>query len=99
MSDIKEIKREIRELKKLKLKCQPGSKERLDLGHRIKELRGKIIPVEIEPGKEKLIEEIYTLDPLIKKMEMDLNKFTIKELEYHIKKLNSRVLDKARKIC
>jgi uncharacterized protein with von Willebrand factor type A (vWA) domain len=92
MTDIKEIKRAIRELKKLKLKCRPGSSERLDLEHRIKELKIKLIPVEIEPGKDKLIQEIYILDPLILKMEMDLNKFTIKELEYHIKKLKTRGL-------
>jgi len=95
MSEIKEIKRGIRELKKLKLKCRPGSPERLELEHRIKELKGDILKAGIvEPGKEKLIEEIYILDPLIKVMAMDLNKFTIKELEYHIKKLKANPLTK-----
>lgn len=93
MSEIKLIKQQIKQLTKLKRKCQPGSKERLDLGHKIKELKADILKAGIvEPGKEKLIKEIYILDPLILKMEMDLNKFTIKELEYHIKKLKSRGL-------
>lgn len=95
MSEIKVIKQEIRQLLKLKRKCQPGSPERLDLGHRIKELKEDILKAGIvEPGKEKLIEEIYILDPLIKVMAMDLNKFTIKELEYHIKKLKAPGLTK-----
>jgi hypothetical protein len=83
----KEIKAEIRRLKKLKLQCRPGSAERLDLGHKIKDLKKQKVKItEVEPGKEKLIAEIKKLDHLFEVLEINLNKFTIAQLEYHLNK-------------
>jgi len=83
----KEIKAEIRRLRKLKLKCRPGTTERLDLEHQIKALKKQKIQInEVEPGKEKLIAEIKKLDPLFEVLEINLNKFTIEQLEYHLNK-------------
>jgi hypothetical protein len=89
--DKKEIKKEIRSLKKLKLQCRPGTAERLDLEHKIKDLKGQILKVdEVEPGKDKLIKRIKELDPLFEKLEINLNKFSEVELQIHLDKLESR---------
>ena len=87
----KDIKKEIRSLKKLKLQCRPGTAERIDLEHKIKDLKKQILKVnEVEPGKDKLIKRIKELDPLIKKLEINLNKFSEVELQIHLDKLESR---------
>lgn len=80
-----EIKREIKQLKKLKLKCRAGTSERLDLEHKIKDLKKQIAKSSIvEPNKGVLIEEIKILDPLCITLSIDLNKFTEAELKNHI---------------
>ena len=89
--DKKEIKAEIRRLKKIKLSCRPGTTERLDLEHKIKELKGQIAKAEVvEPGKVELIAEITRLDDWITKLSIDLNKFSIADLEKHLLKLKGR---------
>jgi hypothetical protein len=88
---IKEIKAEIRRLRKVKKDLRPGSAERLDLGHKIKALKKQLADMSIsEPGKEKLIQEIYRIDPLIKKMEMDLTRYTEAELQKHIDRIKAK---------
>jgi hypothetical protein len=83
--NIKDLKSEIRQLKKLKLQCRPGSAERLDLEHKIKDLKKQRTGViTVEPEKEKLIEEIKKADPLFERLEINLNKFTVIELQKHI---------------
>lgn len=83
--DIKEIKTEIRRLKKLKLQCRPGTVERLDLEHKIKDLKKQKAEITtIEPGKEKLIAEILVLEPDFPKDLVNLNKFSEVELQKHI---------------
>jgi predicted transcriptional regulator len=91
MIEPKEIKQEIRKLKKLKLQCRPGSKERIDLHRQIKDLKNKLIGINIlEPGKEKLIAEILILEPNFPKDLVNLNKYTIEQLKIHIDKVKSR---------
>jgi hypothetical protein len=82
---VKEIKKEIRGLRRLKLQCRSGTPERIALHRKIKELKEQLKGVTIiDKDKEPLIEEVYRLDPLTKKMEMDLTIYTIKELQKHI---------------
>ena len=62
--NIKELKREIRQLKKLKLKCRSGSPERIELHRKIKDLKEQLksIPIEIkeEPIKDtKVYKKVY----------------------------------------
>ncbi len=58
MNDTKELKRELRQLKKLKKECRAGTKERLDLHRQIVILKKKleelviIEPLKIEDTKE-----------------------------------------------
>jgi hypothetical protein len=85
MKDPKEIKAEIRRLRKLKLQCRPGTAERLDLGRKIKDLKKQLTEITaVEPGKEKLIADILVLEPGFPQDLVNLNKFTEKELQKHI---------------
>lgn len=90
----REIKQEIRRLKKVKLSCRAGSKERIDLHRQIKELKNKLIEINIvEPKKEKLIDNILKIEteqkiyPKCEDIGINLNKYTIEQLELHLKKL------------
>jgi predicted transcriptional regulator len=97
MNDPKEIKAEIRRLRKLKLQCRPGTTERLDLEHKIKDLKKQKAEITtVEPGKEKLIAEILRLEaeqsikPTFEILGINLNKFTEKELQKHINRLKNK---------
>jgi len=94
MKDPKEIKAEIRQLRKAKKDLRPGSAERLELGHKIKALKQQLAEIITpEPGKELLIAEILRLEaeqkikPTFESLGIILNKFTEKELQKHIDKL------------
>jgi hypothetical protein len=81
----KEIKKYIRALKKLKKVCGVGSPERKDFNKQIKDLKNKLIDqTKPEPEKEELIAEILKVDILLGKLDIDLKKFTIKELQKHL---------------
>lgn len=82
----KEIKSEIRKLKKLKLSCKAGTPERINLHKKIKVLKEKIQDT-IDVIKEPIIKEILSIRPEYKDVEIDLNKFTIQELEFHLNKI------------
>lgn len=87
----KEIKKEIRALRKLKNQLQPGSKERLDLGKKIKELLAQKEQVqEQNADKATLISEILSLDKLMAKLDIDLTKHSIEDLQKHLSKLKSK---------
>ena len=81
----RDIKKEIRKLKKLKLQLHAGTLERLDLEHKIKGLKRQLKELNTpEPEKEKLIVEILKLEPNFPKDLVDLNKFTPEQLQKHI---------------
>lgn len=95
----KEIKQEIRQLKKLKLQCRAGTKERVALYRQIRELKNKLIKVDVIITedtliKEKLILEVLEIEakqkitPRFADLGIDLHKYTVKELEIHLAKLN-----------
>lgn len=95
--DIREIKKEIKQLKKLKLKCRAGTKERISLGRQIKDLKSQLIEQnKPEPEKDKIISNILKIEadkhikPSFKDLEIDLRKFSIKELNYHLEKLTKK---------
>jgi len=90
--DEKDIKRQIRQLKKLKLKCRAGSEERLALHRQIKELKEQLDNRK-EAGKEKapIIAEILKLDKVMASIEIDLTKHSTEELEKYLKKLKEQI--------
>jgi len=83
--NIKDIKAEIRRLRKLKLQCRPGSVERLDLEHKIKGLKKQLADINTpEPEKAEIIAEILQYEKISIFDEVYYNKFTIKELQKHL---------------
>jgi hypothetical protein len=97
--DTNEIKKEIKQLRKLKLQCKVGSKERIDLHRQIKDLKNKMIDQnQSTPEKDKLIEEILKTELEYTKKLFDktyYNKFSLEQLkkylENKIKKENERI--------
>jgi len=96
--DIKEIKSEIRALRKLKLKCRAGSKERLNLGRQIKVLKQQLTEARAtpEPLKEPLIKEILRIEaerktvPTFEQLGINLSIYSIEQLKKHLQKLNTK---------
>jgi uncharacterized coiled-coil DUF342 family protein len=91
-TSIKEIKSEIRRLRKLKLACRAGSAERIALHRQIKELKQtKQTKQEENTEKEQLIVEILKLRPdYLKRLEIDYSKFSTEELTAHLARLKRR---------
>lgn len=94
MVEPKEIKAEIRRLRKLKKDLRPGSKERIEIFRQIKDLKKqKVIINTPEPGKEKLIAEILKIEeeqrtiPRFINLGIDLHIYTIEQLEIHLRKI------------
>lgn len=93
--EIKKIKKEIKDLKAEKLRLPAGDKVRIELGHKIKELKQSLVDkkeikeqIVTEAGdKVGIIEEIKRLDLEIEKYGIDLYKFTIKQLKYHLERI------------
>jgi len=92
VSNLRDIKKEIRALRKLKLQCKPGSAERIELHHKIKELKGQVNPIDmvVDEDKQALIAELQGADPLFERLGIDLRKFTVKELSKHLENLKRR---------
>jgi len=91
----KELKQEVRKLKKLKLQCRAGTPERLELGRQIKELKNKMVVLNIpEPLKEPIIIEILRIEaerktiPTFEQLGIDLHKYNLEQLKKHLQKLN-----------
>jgi len=83
--NIKDIKAEIRRLRKLKLQCRPGSVERLDLEHKIKGFKKQLADINTpEPEKAGIIAEILQYEKINIFDEVYYNNFTIKELQKHL---------------
>jgi len=93
----KEIKQEVRKLKKLKLACRAGTPERIDLGRKIKALKKQLPDISIpEPEKEKLISEILRIEkernikPTFEVLGINLSIYTIEQLKKHLQNLNTK---------
>ena len=89
--DIKEIKSEIRKLKRLKLACRSGTSERIDLHRQILALKSQLLD-QTKPSidKEILIAEIlalqeqHSINPKFESLGIDLYKYTVEQLKNHI---------------
>ena len=92
MKDIREIKREIRLLRKIKKNTHKKSPERRDLNKRIRELKKKLLPIYVEVSKEKeeLIQAILQIRPEYKGLHIDLRKYTEKQLEKHLENIKKK---------
>jgi len=84
----KDIKKEIRTLKKLKRQMRAGSSDRIEIHRRIKELQVKVAELKgFDEAKKELVEKIKRLDHSFEKLGINLYKFSKEELEKHLSKL------------
>jgi len=91
----KEIKRQIRELRKLKLQLNPGTPQRIKLHREIKKLKEKLKTLNtIAPEKKGIINKILELEPIYKRIKVNLNKFTIEQLEKHYQRVVNKRKEK-----
>ena len=87
---MEDVKLEIKRLKRLKLECRAGSSERITLHRQIKALKEKLAQENIiEPNKLDIIVEIQTLRPEFLQLDIDLNKFTILQLQKHLDRIKA----------
>jgi hypothetical protein len=93
----KEIKQEVRALKKLKLACRAGTPERIDLGRKIKALKKQLPDISTpEPLKEPIIADILRIEaerktiPTFEQLGINLQDYTLEQLKTHLKKLNTK---------
>jgi len=83
--DIREVKRTLRMLRKIKKDTRKGSEERHDLCRKIRELRKQLKPlyIEVTPEKSDIIAKILERRPEYIILKIDLGKFTLEQLEKH----------------
>ena len=89
-TDTKEIKRQIRALRKCKRQTRMKTPERRDINERIRELKAKLEPIikEADPEKDKLIAIIRQKQPIyLRNMGIDYTKFSVEELKSHLEKM------------
>jgi chorismate mutase len=90
--NLRDTKKEIKILKKLKKQLQPGSKERIEIFRKIKELKTQTdTNIVIDEDKQALIAELQGADPLFERLGIDLRKFSVTELSKHLDNLKRRV--------
>lgn len=84
--DIREVKRQLRTLRKLKIDTAKGSEDRHDICRKIRELKKQLKPIiqEATPEKQKLIDDILKIRPEYNRLDMDLYKYTVEQLQKHL---------------
>lgn len=94
--DIKEIKKQIRMLRKLKRDTRMKTVERRELNEKIRTLKAKLIPVQVEitPEKSDMIQKILERRPEYTILKINLEQYTLEQLKLHY----DRILTKARLI-
>jgi septal ring factor EnvC (AmiA/AmiB activator) len=88
ISTSKELKKELKQLRKLKKQLKPGSKERLDLNKKIKLLKGNVADLTLQNvDKAGIITEILGLDKVMDSLDIDLTKHSVEDLQKYLNKL------------
>ena len=85
--DTKEIKRQIRALRKYKKDTHKKTDDRREINEKIRDLKAQLTPVikEVNEQKEKLIAIIRQNQPTyLRNVIMDYDKFSVEELQKHI---------------
>lgn len=86
MIDNREIKRQIRLLRKLKKDMHKGTQDRRDINKKIRELKTKMEATHTKTTAEKqsLIDQVLVIRPEYKELGIDLYKYTEEQLLKHI---------------
>jgi len=94
--DIKEVKRQIRMLRKIKRDTHKGSDDRHELCRKIRELRKQLTPIqtEVTPEKQALIDEIIEFNkkykPYLLEIGLNFTKYSIEKLKKHLEYLKTK---------
>lgn len=95
MINSREIKAQIRLLRKIKRDTRPKSEERHDLNRQIRELRKKLVPIcDLTNNKKDLIAQILKIRPEYTDLKIDLQGYSEEQLMKHLKtiKLKGRLI-------
>lgn len=86
------IKSELRKIKKIKKNLRKGTDEYKEMKSKMKDLKHQLEEItENNPEKEKLIEEINKHKKEYMVGVIDLRKFTVEELDQHLKRLKRKI--------
>lgn len=87
----REIKQQIRKLRKLKRDTQKKTEARRQINKQIRDLKeqltAKLPEVKQSSAREALIKEIYKYNPDLEQLGMDMNKYTDEQLTFHLNKI------------
>jgi len=95
MATHKELKRQLRALRKLKRDTQPQTDARRQLNRQIREVKAQILQIEVPPDltgeKQKVIEELTEYyrtwnKPIL----VDFKAYTAEQLKFHLKRLKEK---------
>jgi hypothetical protein len=91
----KEIKQQIRKLRKLKRDTPKKTDERRQINKQIRDLKIQLsltLPKTIEssPKRTSIIQEIYKYNPLLERIGLNMNKYTDEQLTFHLTRLKRR---------
>ena len=91
--EYKEIKRQIRILRKLKRDTPKKSTARHDINRQIRELIQEAVkksPIDItDTEKIPIIKEIYERKPILKSLDINMEKFTVAQLQKHLDRIKN----------
>jgi hypothetical protein len=88
--DSREIKKQLRMLRKMKLACRAGTPERIDLHRQIQALKDKLQAQQsVDKDKEVIVKEILRYEPELDDI-IDLYSHTIENLNHHLAKLKEK---------
>jgi predicted transcriptional regulator len=89
--DSREIKQQIRKLRKLKRDTQKKTDARRQINQQIRDLKEQLIAklpeVKNTSAREVLIQEIYKYNPDLERLGVDMNKYTDEQLTFHLTKI------------
>jgi len=81
----KNIKKQIRALRKLKKEIPVKTIQRREINKQIRDLRKQLTRFDVTSSeKDELIKQIYMINPDLKRININLNKYTIDQLKYHL---------------
>ena len=90
--DVREVKRQIRLLRKIKKDTHKKTAERRELNEKIRTLKEQIIPIiqEDNPEKTLVIEAILKIRPEYIRIELNLQKYTTEMLTKHLERIKTK---------
>jgi uncharacterized pyridoxamine 5'-phosphate oxidase family protein len=91
MNNTKDLKKQIRQLRKLKLQCKSGSPDRIRIHRQIKALKDQLAgQINVDKEKEPLIKEILEYEKIEMFDKVYYNRFSVEQLKFHLEKIKSR---------